>query len=239
MYVSAGARLTWVGQFDSYSFYNQTSTDAIQQVAAGLRNKYSLFIEATADGIGVADFQPGALTLTLRTDMDRGGTSDGAADIKSNVEDEFALVGNACVSSTISLFTSPDAGSSNNQGADYDTCSGIGDKLRNALPTWLGGTPVTDAQKTCYAKNNIAQIQSVAQNAKTYYGTDSTTAAVAQKTANQQSMASQTDTDTLANQAIADAKKHDEAQKNMLILAGVVAAVIIGLVVVLPYTRPV
>jgi hypothetical protein len=239
MFVASGSRLTWTGQFAEYTFYNQTSTDAIQMVAAGLRNKYSLFIEATNDGIGAADFQAGAITLTLRTDMDRGNGSDGAQDIRSNVEDEFALAGNACTSSTISLLgAAPDAQGAST-GANYDACSSITDKFRNALPTWLGGTPVTADQQACYTKQNQAQIQSVATNAANAYGADSVTAQVAAQTAAQQSAASATDTATLAQKAIDDAKKADNAQKNWLIAGAVAVGAVVLIVVLLPYTRPV
>jgi hypothetical protein len=241
MFVASGSRLTWIGQFGDYSFYNQTSTDAIQQVAAGLRNKYSLFIEQVADGIGAADFQPGSISITLRTDMDRGNGSDGQADIQSNVDDEFALQGNAVVSSSISPLsgattsapTPTDAG-----GANYDSCSTLGDKIKNALPTWLGGTPVTDSQRACYTKQNVAQIGTVATNASAAYGAGSNTAQVAALTATQQQAASAKDTNTLADQAVAAAKKADESQKNLLIMGAIAVAVVVGVVLLLPYTLP-
>jgi hypothetical protein len=240
MFVPSGSRLTWVGSFGDYSFYNQTSTDAVQQVAAGLRNKYSLFIEATADHIGAADFQPGTLTLTLRTDMDRGNGSDGAADIKSNVDDEFALQGNAPTDSTISLLSpgaSPSA-AGGSSGVDYSSCTGVTDYVRNALPTWLGGTPVTEAQQTCYTKQSSAQIKSVATNAAAA-GYSADVVKTATDTANAQAALGANDIAILSDAQRAAAKKQDESQKNWLIAGAVGVGALVLLVVLLPYTRPV
>jgi hypothetical protein len=241
--VLAGTTLTWTGTFGEFSFYNQTSNDCTNNVASALRNKYNLIITRIADGIGSADFQAGNITLEVRTDMDRGNGSDGAADIKGNIDDEFALQGNAVMESIIGVSGGTTATvtvqtTSGGGGANYDSCTSFGDKIQNALPTWLGGSPVTANQQACYTQQNQAQIKSVATNAAAAYGPDSKTAQVAKDTADKQAILSAKDTQILADKARADAAAHDEAQKNMLITAGIIVAVIIGALIILPYTRP-
>lgn len=222
----SGSKCTWVGYFDGSAFSNQNVTDCIQAVSSGLRNKYALIVERASPDAGLGSYTSGAIALDLRTDMDRGNGSDGLADIKSNCDDEFALVGDAVSSSRIYTRESIISDST----SAYGDCSGIMDKFRNALPTWLGGTPVTASQEACYAKTGKAQIQTVVTNAQAGYGAGSTVATAAQQSATTQQ--ANVDTDTAA---IADAaRKAAEGQDKLLlygVLGFVAVLVVVGVVV--------
>lgn len=225
----SGSRCTWVGYFDGSAFSNQNVTDAIQAVCSGLKNKYSLVVERAAPDAGLGNYTSGAISLDLRTDMDRGNGSDGLADIKSNCDDEFALSGNAASSSRI---YTRDGVSTSGTPDNYDSCSGVVDKFRNALPTWLGGTPVTASQQACYAKTGAAQIKSVATNAASAYGAGSTTAAVAQQTADQQAVLGSKDVEVLSDAARAAAASHDNTMLYVALGVGAVVVIVVGIVAV-------
>lgn len=107
MLVPSGSRLTWVGEFGPLSFWSETSTDAIQNIGAKLKNKYNLIVEAANNATSFLTQGQGTITLTLRTDIDRGNGSDGREDIRGNVSDEFALEASAPIASRITVVTSP------------------------------------------------------------------------------------------------------------------------------------
>ena len=221
----SGTRCTWVGYFDGTAFSNENVTDAIQAVSSGLRNKYALIVERASPDAGLGSYTSGAIALDLRTDMDRGNGSDGLADIKANCDDEFALSGNACSSSRI---YTKDAIVSDANPDTYSDCSGVLDRFRNVLPTWLGGTPVTASQQSCYAKQGRAEIQQVVTNAQANYGTGAAT--VAQQTATSQEAQVNSDTATLADAA----RKAAEGQDKLLlygVLGFVAVLVVVGVVV--------
>jgi hypothetical protein len=225
----SGSRCTWVGYFDGSAFSNQNVTDAIQAVSSGLKNKYSLVVERAAPDAGLGNYTSGAIALDLRTDMDRGNGSDGLADIKSNCDDEFVLSGNPASSSRI---YTRDGTSTTTTPNNYDSCSGVWDKIQNALPTWLGGTPVTASQQSCYAKQGQMQVQSVATNAQVAYGAGSTTAAVAQQVANTQSAQVAGDTAAISDAARAAAASHDQTMLYIALGVGVVVVIIVGVVAI-------
>jgi hypothetical protein len=224
----SGSRCTWVGYFDGSAFSNQNVTDAIQAVSSGLKNKYSLVVERAAPDAGLGS-SSGAIALDLRTDMDRGNGSDGLADIKSNCDDEFTLSGNAASSSRI---YTRDGVSTTSTPDNYDSCSGLWDKFQNILPTWAGGTPVTASQQACYTKQGKAQVQSVATNAQTAYGSGSSTAVMAQQAANVQSAQVAGDTAAISDAARAAAASHDQTMLYIALGVGVVVVIVVGVVAI-------
>jgi hypothetical protein len=225
----SGSRCTWVGYFDGSAFSNQNVTDAIQAVSSGLKNKYSLVVERAAPDAGLGSYTSGAIALDLRTDMDRGNGSDGLADIKSNCDDEFTLSGNAASSSRI--YTRDGVGTTSTPD-NYDSCSGLWDKFQNAIPTWLGGSPVTASQQACYTKQGKAQVQSVTTNAQKAYGVGSATAVATEQAANVQSAQVAGDTAAISDAARAAAASHDQTMLYIALGVGVVVVIIVGVVAI-------
>lgn len=223
MFVPTGTRLTWVGYFDETAFYNQNVTDALQLVASGLRNKYNLIIEASAPDAGLGSYTSGAIAIQLRSDLDRGNGSDGVQDIGGNVADEFALSGNACSSYRINPPVS--GGSPAADASTYDTCSSLTDKFRNALPTWLGGTPVTGAQQACYTKQGQASVQTVADVSKAR-GVD------IQAQADKQKAGVAGDTVVLTDAARKAAEANDKTTLYVAIGAGMLVLIVVLVVAV-------
>jgi hypothetical protein len=102
MFVPAGSRLTWAGDFGDLAFFAASSTDQIAAVGGTLKNNYNLIVERAHDGVGgFANLSGGTITLDLRSEMDRGNGSNGVDDIRGNVADAFAFWGSACAASRI------------------------------------------------------------------------------------------------------------------------------------------
>lgn len=93
-YVNAGSRMVWTGQFGTFLF-SKGPTDLIAAVAALLKNNYSLAVESSQNNIAYGGLGNGSITLSLRTDIDRGDgeTDDGLSDIGNNCADTFKSQG--------------------------------------------------------------------------------------------------------------------------------------------------
>lgn len=233
-FVPAGSRITWVGYFDPGAFVSESSTDAIKNIGAQLSNNYGLAIESVNNGD--LDDSGGPIALYLRTTIDAGGSSDsddGIADIDQYVAEAFTNEGCPVTSHAVTDSTLASGATSANTssgGSDqYAACSSLTDKFRNALPTWLGGTPVTPDQQACYTKAGQASVMSVASNAATAYGSDSKTAQVAQQVATQQAGAVATDTAAISDASRKAAASSDS--KTLYLVIGGVAAVVVLIVV--------
>lgn len=231
MFVPSGSNLTWVGVFDAGAFYNQAPTDAVNQASAYLKNNYNMIVTGS-DFDGSDTTVPITMTLSVTTQMDRGNTSsdDGEADIQSNIEDAFAVQGNPCSQSSMSVNNLASAPvSSSAPGIDYDTCSTFSDKVKNALPTWLGGTPVTPNQQSCYAAAGAAQVTAVGTNAAVAYGSGSAVATATQAAAAQQSAQVATDVAGISDAARKAAASSDTT--TLYIAGGIALAIVVLLIV--------
>lgn len=226
MFVAAGTRLNWVGNFSADAFSNQTAVDAVQAVAAGLKNKYNLIIERSNPSATAGASQASTISLDLLTNMDRGNGSDGMVDIQGNVDDEFALVGNANDDSNI-MVTSGNVVSTT---VDTSKCDTVWDKFQNALPTWLGGTPVTPNQAVCRTEAGNTAIQNVVANTASATGAGSAATQAASTTAGAQQAANYKTQSQLAQDAIKAAQSHDNTM--LYIGIGVAAVVVIVVAVV-------
>lgn len=229
MFVSSGSTLIWVGQFASWSFDTLSLDDAVSQVSAYLKNSYNLIVTDYEDTLD-SDSGAGAVTLTLQTGMDRGDTDsdDGVSDVKSNVDDAWAhlntfgytppnLTGSSCDLNSMT----PSAGGA---GPTYSF------SVRNLLPSWLGGMPVTPDQNAAYTAAGTAQINSVADNAKRA-GYSDEVVQTASTTAGSQSAQFVKDQSSLST-----AQNKAAASSDQWILYGLIgAAVLVGVVVALPY----
>jgi hypothetical protein len=96
--VPAGSRMVWSGQFSGWSSvdysefiggsdFGLVANVAISAVQTSLSQNYSLIVEKSNST------QDGGITLSLRTDIDRGDgiKDDGLTDIQGNVNDAFSL----------------------------------------------------------------------------------------------------------------------------------------------------
>jgi hypothetical protein len=230
MFVPSSTALTWVGNFDAWSFDTVSLDDAVMQISAYLRNNYNLIVTDYDDTLS-GDLGAGTVTLRLQTQMDRGdaGADDGVTDIRSNVDDAWShvntygstppnLSGSTC--SITSLIPSAGGG-----GPTYSF------SFRNLLPTWLGGAPVTPEQQAAYTAEGQAAISAVGANAATAYGPGSASAQTATAAATANSAAFGVDEAKLAAKQNADAAASDK-----WVLFGLIAAVaVVGVVVALPY----
>lgn len=230
MFVSSGSVLNWTGTFDSWSFDTLSLDDAMSQVSAYLKNNYNLVVTDYNDTLS-SDIGAGDLVVTVQTGQDRGdtGTDDGVADIKGNVDDAFSHLNTYGA-------TPPNLVSSQCQPNSITPSSGGGGpaysfSIRNLLPSWLGGMPVTPEQQAQYTAAGQAQIQAVASNAKAAYGAGSDAAAAATTAANTNSNAFVKDESLLA-----DKQNKAAASSDQWLLYGLIAAaVLVGVVVALPY----
>lgn len=109
-YVSAGSRMTWTGQFGANYSYHLTLADVIQAAASVLSNNYLLAVERNDNGVSWGGLGSGSITLSLRTDQDRGDgeTDDGLTDILNNVSDAFKQVGYPPINAVINNYTPAD-----------------------------------------------------------------------------------------------------------------------------------
>lgn len=228
-FVSSGSVLIWVGTFDAWSFDTLTLDDAVSQVSTYLKNNYNLVVNDYTDTLA-DDNSGGTVTLTLQTGMDRGdnGSDDGVADVKSNVDDAFSHLSTMggtppnLASSTCNLNSI--APSNGGGGPSYSF------SVRNLLPSWLGGTPVTPEQQAQYTAQGSAEIQSVAANAKSA-GYSQDVQDTATTTANTQSDAFVTDEAKLA-----DTQRVEAASSDQWLLYGLIAGVVLfAAVIALPY----
>jgi hypothetical protein len=223
MFVAAGTRLNWIGNFSADAFSNQSAVDAVQAVAAGLKNKYNLIIERSNPSISAGASQASTISLDLLTNMDRGNGSDGMVDIQGNVDDEFALVGNANDDSNITITSSVAVSTTT---VNTSSCDTLVDKFRNALPTWLGGTPVTPSQEACRTQAGNMAIRNVAVNAGTAYGAGSATGQAASTSASAQQAAN------IKTQAqLAEAARKAAAGDNIMLYIGIGVAAVVVVVV--------
>jgi hypothetical protein len=230
MFVPSGSYLTYTVQVNAWSFDAISIDDAISQVSAYLKNNYNLIV-TSYDSTVAGDMGSGALTLSLQSNMDRGntGSDDGVADIRSNVDDAFSSV----VKSFGTSITMGDSACSINS---FTPTSGGGGpaysfSLKNLLPSWLGGMPVTPDQQASYTAAGQKQIASVADNTAAAFGANSDAAAAARSSAASQSTAFASDEASLAASQNADAASSDK-----WLLYGLVAAVVVVVAVVaLPY----
>jgi hypothetical protein len=228
MFIAAGTRLNWVGNFSADAFSNQSAVDAVQAVAAGLKNKYNLIIERSNPSMSAGASQASTISLDLLTNMDRGNGSDGMVDIQGNVDDEFALVGNANDDSNITVTS----GAMVSTTVNTSSCDTLVDKFRNALPTWLGGTPVTPNQAVCRTQAGNTAIQNVAVNAGAAYGAGSATAQAASTSAGAQQAANFSTQSQLAQDAIKAAQSSDNTMLYIGIGVAAVVVIVVGIVAV-------
>jgi hypothetical protein len=230
MFVPSGSFLTWVGQFAAWSFDTLSLDDAMVQVSAYLKNNYNIVVTDYSDTLA-GSLGAGTVTVSLQSNMDRGdtGADDGVADVKSNVDDAFAHINTYG-------YTPPNlTGSTCNLTATQPTDGGGGPtysfSIKNLLPSWLGGSPVTADQQAQYTAQGTAQINSVATNAAAASGVNSTAAQVAREAAIKQAAAFNQDEANLAK-----AQNKAAASSDQWILYGLIAAVVlVGAVVALPY----
>ncbi len=114
-YVSSGSRMTWTGQFSSGRAFNEHFAapwdvgSIIAAVTSSLANKYQLVVEKSVDNISSIGFGGGSITLSLRTDIDRGDgeNDDGLTDILNNVNDEFRAESTPFTNAVINNYTPP------------------------------------------------------------------------------------------------------------------------------------
>lgn len=115
-YVSSGSRMTWTGSFSGGKAFNENSFEmpwdigsVLATVTSNLANKYQLVIEKTENNIASIGFGGGSITLSLRTDIDRGDgeTDDGLTDILNNVNDEFRALSCPFVTAVLNDYTPP------------------------------------------------------------------------------------------------------------------------------------
>lgn len=135
MYVPAGSRLTWTGNFGTLAFALGFS-GIMQAVSAQLQNNYALVVESENDTLGLTGIEGGSVTLHVLTNIDRGGTSDGIEDIRGNISDTFAANNVSVQGSSIT---------------DYKLAAGtnpISGDVVAATPTTATGAPVPIPQAT-------------------------------------------------------------------------------------------
>lgn len=104
-YVNAGSRVVWTGQFNGVLLYGATN-DVIQGVVSDLLNNYQLSVEKQDNNISLFSTD-GAITLYLRTNIDRGDgeTDDGLTDILNNVNDAFTRQHATPTTASLSQYT--------------------------------------------------------------------------------------------------------------------------------------
>lgn len=140
-YVSAGSRMVWTGQFPNFFMAaSQTPNDAIQMVAAYLRNNYQLVVEKADNGITWQGFGSGSITLHLRTDIDRGDgeQDDGLTDILGNVNQAFENFNNPVLAAVINSYTSAATHDSVNTKAPLPT---VPEQQRQEKDVTISSTP--------------------------------------------------------------------------------------------------
>lgn len=142
MFVPAGTRLTWIGQFDGNDFIWHGITSREQNVAAALKNSYYIDVESCSDNYGLIYSHSFSITMHLLTNQDRGNGSDGLEDIKGNVRDAFINDGATPTGSSIASYTLPDSSPHNVPGAPQPGPGG----LFNPPATPDPSTPGTPAQ---------------------------------------------------------------------------------------------
>lgn len=232
MYVLAGTRLTYTGNFDGHEFDVLAPMDAINSISAYLKNNYNLVVENYSFGAGFLN-----VVLNLISNMDRGtstGNDDGVADIQSNVDDAWGNVltgtgfggGQGLQSSGLVVVTMPNDA----QGASSDSYANTThatDFIRNLLPTWLGGAPVTPDQLAARQAAAKVQIGQVGTNAKTLGANIDSTVAV-------QQAASVADAATIAAASNAAAKQQDTSNLNTWLVWGGVAVAAVLLISLAP-----
>jgi hypothetical protein len=125
MFVPAGTRLTWIGQFDGNDFIWKGIATRVQDVAATLKNSYYIDIESSSDNYGLIYSSSFNITLHLLTNMDRGNGSDGLGDIKGNVRDAFINDGATPTGNAISSYTLPNSSPHNIPGAPVAPAPGV------------------------------------------------------------------------------------------------------------------
>lgn len=105
-YVNAGSRVTWTGQFGSFLF-SAGADPLIADVTARLKNNFNLCVESSSNNISAGGLGTGSITLSVRTDIDRGDgeTDDGLTDILNNINDTFRAVGDAPTASALNNYT--------------------------------------------------------------------------------------------------------------------------------------
>ena len=118
----------------SFKAENWTSNPNVTDILALIQNNAPSFIGAP-NGAYAGN--------TFNLSFAYGG--DGS-DVISDVQGELIQAMSANGDSW--AFMSADFGSAARADINYSTGTGVLDTIKNALPTWLGGTPVTDNQRT-------------------------------------------------------------------------------------------
>jgi hypothetical protein len=211
--------------------------DAINSVSAYLKNNYNLIVEDYTFGSGFD-----SVSLRLVTNMDRGsaGSDDGAADIKSNVDDSWANTltvsgtggGQGLISSSITVVTVPNDA----QGASsdsYSSTSSASDFIQNLLPTWLGGSPVTSAQLAARKDAQTQALKTTSDNASVIASSPAARAANATALSTQ-TQANLSDQNKLAADANAAAKASDESSLSMYLWVGGAIVAVVVLIALAP-----
>jgi len=103
MFVPAGTRLTWVGDFSGTDFLWSTISDREKNVAAQLKNSYNLDVESCSDNYGTIYSSQFSITAHLLTNIDRNSDDD----IRGNVQDAFTNEGATPVGARITSYTLP------------------------------------------------------------------------------------------------------------------------------------
>src|SRR5437016_14319599 len=103
MFVPAGTRLTWVGDFSGTDFLWSTISDREKNVAAQLKNSYNLDVESCSDNYGTIYSSQFSITAHLLTNIDRNSDDD----IRGNGQDAFTNEVATPVGARITSYTLP------------------------------------------------------------------------------------------------------------------------------------